>query len=119
MRYPACEYQRGSPSDLLLRLPQGIRPKKKLVKTRGSGLTRKVISVQQLYLPASPVIYSVSQAPLQPRRRCLALLRDVSRVRHVACYAQRLMMMEVLIPPKAKLLLCRYSQSMRRASPMM
>lgn len=39
--YPAREYQRDSPSDLLLRRPQGIRPQKKIVKTRGSGLTRK------------------------------------------------------------------------------
>ena len=44
MRYPTREYQRDSPSDLLLRRPQGIKPKKKLVKIRGYGLTRKVIS---------------------------------------------------------------------------
>jgi hypothetical protein len=44
MRYPTREYQRDSPSDLLLRRPQGIKSKKKIVKTRGSGLTRKVIS---------------------------------------------------------------------------
>ncbi|WP_214281737.1 hypothetical protein, partial [Escherichia coli] len=31
-------------SDLLLRRPQGIKPKKKIVKIRDSGLTRKVIS---------------------------------------------------------------------------
>lgn len=48
-----------------------------------------------------------------------ALRRSQADPRHTVCYAQRLMMMEVLIPPKAKLLLCRYSQSMRRASPMM
>ena len=29
MRYPTREYQRDSPSDLLLRRPQGIKPKKK------------------------------------------------------------------------------------------
>ncbi|STL79425.1 Uncharacterised protein [Escherichia coli] len=44
MRYPTREYQRDSPSDLLLRRPQGIKPKKKIVKIRDSGLTRKVIS---------------------------------------------------------------------------
>ncbi|WP_077532039.1 hypothetical protein, partial [Shigella sonnei] len=42
--YPTREYQRDSPSDLLLRRPQGIKPKKKIVKIRDSGLTRKVIS---------------------------------------------------------------------------
>ncbi|EFW2150773.1 hypothetical protein FKG77_17055, partial [Shigella sonnei] len=41
---PTREYQRDSPSDLLLRRPQGIKPKKKIVKIRDSGLTRKVIS---------------------------------------------------------------------------
>ncbi|TNX80940.1 hypothetical protein FIU04_07000 [Shigella sonnei] len=46
MRYPTREYQRDSPSDLLLRRPQGIKPKKKIVKIRDSGLTRKVISAQ-------------------------------------------------------------------------
>ncbi len=44
MRYPTREYQHDSPSDLLLRRPQGIKPKKKIVKIRDSGLTRKVIS---------------------------------------------------------------------------
>ncbi|EPB7110615.1 hypothetical protein ACRRM7_005079, partial [Escherichia coli] len=44
MRHPTREYQRDSPSDLLLRRPQGIKPKKKIVKIRDSGLTRKVIS---------------------------------------------------------------------------
>lgn len=44
MWYPTREYQRDSPSDLLLRRPQGIKPKKKIVKIRDSGLTRKVIS---------------------------------------------------------------------------
>lgn len=44
MRYPTREYQCDSPSDLLLRRPQGITPKKKIVKIRDSGLTRKVIS---------------------------------------------------------------------------
>lgn len=48
MRYPTREYQRDSPSDLLLRCPQGIKPKKKIVKIRDSGLTRKVISVNVL-----------------------------------------------------------------------
>ncbi|WP_152030209.1 hypothetical protein, partial [Escherichia coli] len=44
--YPTREYQRDSPSDLLLRRPQGIKPKKKIVKIRDSGLTRKVISTE-------------------------------------------------------------------------
>ncbi|ARR39694.1 hypothetical protein AT852_08450 [Shigella sonnei] len=47
MRYPTREYQRDSPSDLLLRRPQGIKPKKKIVKIRDSGLTRKVISAKK------------------------------------------------------------------------
>ncbi|STH01824.1 Uncharacterised protein [Escherichia coli] len=49
MRYPTREYQRDSPSDLLLRRPQGIKPKKKIVKIRDSGLTRKVISTLMFY----------------------------------------------------------------------
>ncbi|EFZ60955.1 hypothetical protein ECLT68_0013 [Escherichia coli LT-68] len=32
MRYPTREYQRDSPSDLLLRRPQGIKPKRKSSK---------------------------------------------------------------------------------------
>lgn len=48
MRYPTREYQRDSPSDLLLRRPQGIKPKKKIVKIRDSGLTRKVILAYSL-----------------------------------------------------------------------
>lgn len=42
MRYPAREYPRDSPSDLLLRRLLGIKPKKKTVKIRDSGLTGEV-----------------------------------------------------------------------------
>ncbi|MBX8772499.1 hypothetical protein GW739_24340, partial [Shigella sonnei] len=52
--YPTREYQRDSPSDLLLRRPQGIKPKKKIVKIRDSGLTRKVISA----LTSDPVLFA-------------------------------------------------------------
>ncbi|STK42620.1 Uncharacterised protein [Escherichia coli] len=52
MRYPTREYQRDSPSDLLLRRPQGIKPKKKIVKIRDSGLTRKVISALSVFCEA-------------------------------------------------------------------
>ncbi|RIE54786.1 hypothetical protein UQ93_09175 [Shigella dysenteriae] len=54
MRYPTREYQRDSPSDLLLRRPQGIKPKKKIVKIRDSGLTRKVISALNSYCRCWP-----------------------------------------------------------------
>ncbi|WP_077795604.1 hypothetical protein, partial [Shigella sonnei] len=55
MRYPTREYQRDSPSDLLLRRPQGIKPKKKIVKIRDSGLTRKVISaLTECHIDDSP-----------------------------------------------------------------
>lgn len=56
MRYPTREYQRDSPSDLLLRRPQGIKPKKKIVKIRDSGLTRKVISALGAYHHNRPII---------------------------------------------------------------
>ncbi|PQN96766.1 hypothetical protein C5K15_25215 [Shigella dysenteriae] len=56
MRYPTREYQRDSPSDLLLRRPQGIKPKKKIVKIRDSGLTRKVILALGAYHHNRPII---------------------------------------------------------------
>jgi len=71
MRYPTREYQRDSPSDLLLRRPQGIKPKKKIVKTRGSGLTRKVISALSErridgYLSVRTTFHGSSSATLLP-----------------------------------------------------